>query len=412
MVIAAAAGFALGIVLGVVVGDYASSSPVRSGELERLPIPAAAALAEAVAPELPVLAERQVRNVVLLIGDGMGLAQLAAGRILARGIEGRFHIERFPTVGLLTTHAAGALVTMSDAAATALATGVKVGIGAISMDPSGWPLPTLLEALRDAGWATGLATTTRITDATPAAFAAHVAARRDEARIAEQLSAAGVDLLVGGGRGFFLPRRSRRGSGGSGGTGGGGRDLVAEMRARGVEVVDDAAGLEAATRLPIAALFAVEPQQSEPRSPTPEAMARKAIELLAGSGRPFFLLVEDEEIDTAAHANDGARMSGALHRFDGAVAAAAAFAARDGETLVLVLGDHATGGLTIDARSRGSEIGLLWGVRGHTGEPVPVFAYGPPSAAGRFAGMHDNTAIPGLLAAALGIEFPRQVAAE
>ena len=389
--------------LGVVLGDFASPATARGGRLERLPIPAAAAAAAAVAPELPVLAERQVRNVVLLVGDGMGLTQLAAGRMLALGIDGRFQLELFPTVGLLTTHAAGAPVTMSDAAATALATGVKVGSGAIGMDPSGRPLVTLLEVLRDAGWATGLATTTRITDATPAAFAAHVAARRDEARIAEQLSAARVDLLVGGGRGYFLPRRS---------TPGGGRDLVAEMGTRGVEVVDDAAGLEAASRLPIAALFAVEPQKSEPRSPTPEAMARKAIELLSGSGRPFFLLVEDEEIDTAAHANDGARMSAALRRFDAAVAAAAAFAARDGETLVLVLGDHATGGLTIDSRSRGREIALLWGGRGHTGEPVPVFAYGPPAAAGRFGGMHDNTEVPGFLAAALGVEFPPQVAAE
>ena len=94
------------------------------------------------------------------------------------------------------------------------------------------------------------------------------------------------------------------------------------------------------------------------------------------------------------------------------MAAAAAFAARDGETLVLVLGDHATGGLTIDSRSQGRELALLWGGRGHTGEPVPVFAYGPPAAAGRFGGMHDNTEIPGLLAAALGVEFPPQVAAE
>lgn len=404
IILGAAVAVGVGMALGVVLGDYASSAKARDGGLERLRIPAAA-LAEAVAPELRVLAERQVRNVVLLVGDGMGLTQLAAGRILALGLDGRLHLERFPTVGLLTTHAAGAPVTMSDAAATALATGVKVASGAIGMDPSGRPLPTLLEVLRDAGWATGVATTTRITDATPAAFAAHVGARRDEARIAEQLSAAGIDLLVGGGRKYFLPRRSTVGGGES-------RDLVAEMRARGVEVVEDAAGLEAATRLPLAALFAVEPQQAEPRSPTPEAMARKAIELLSGSGRPFFLLVEDEEIDTAAHANDGARMSGALHRFDGAVAAAAAFAAEDGETLVLVLGDHATGGLTIDSRSQGRELALLWGGRGHTGEPVPTYAYGPPSAAGRFAGVHDNTEIPGLLAAVLGVEFPGPDAAE
>ncbi|MEO7794850.1 MAG: alkaline phosphatase, partial [Thermoanaerobaculia bacterium] len=96
----------------------------------------------------------------------------------------------------------------------------------------------------------------------------------------------------------------------------------------------------------------------------------------------------------------------ALVRFDDAVAAAAAIAARNGETLVVVLGDHATGGLSIDSRSSAGELALSWASGGHTGEPVPVFAYGPPSAAARFGGMHDNTEIPHLVAAALGLEFP------
>ena len=102
-------------------------------------------------------------------------------------------------------------------------------------------------------------------------------------------------------------------------------------------------------------------------------------------------------------------MSAAVLRFDAAVAAAVDFAVGDGATLVLVLGDHATGGLTIDWRSTGSEMALHWAGSQHSGEPVPVFAYGPPSAAGRFAGMHDNTEIPHLVAAALGVEFPRPV---
>lgn len=406
IVLAALAGVAVGMVLGVAVIARGTSKPDRGSRIQRLPIPDSGVVGGAVAPAPPVLAERRVRNLVLLMGDGMGLAQIAAGRILSRGVAGRLHLEGFPTIGLVTNHPAGAVVTESDAAATALATGVRVSIGHVSMDGTGRSLPTLLEFLRDSGWATGLATTTRISDATPAAFAAHVRARREEAKIAEQLSRARVDLLIGGGRQYFLPRSSPPGRRTDA------RDLVAEMRQRGVEVVGDAAGLDGATRLPCAALFAVEPQAATPRSPTSAAMAKKALELLSGSGRPFFLLLEEEEIDTAAHANDGARMSEAMSRFDDAVAAAAAFAARDGETLVLVIGDHATGGLTLDSRSQAGELTLAWGSRDHTGEPVPVFAYGPPAAAGRFGGMHDNTEIPSLLAAALGLEFPRPVVTE
>lgn len=406
IVLAALAGVAVGLALGDARFGAATSKAGRERVLQRLAIPSTGAVGDAVAPAPPVLAERPVRNVVLLIGDGMGLAQIAAGRILNRGVAGRLHLERFPTVGLVTTQPAGAVVTESDAAATALATGVKIAIGSLSVDAGGRSLPTLLELLRDSGWATGLATTTRITDATPAAFAAHVRVRRQEANIAEQLSRAGVDLLIGGGRQYFLPRSSPPGRRADD------RDLLAEMRQRGVDVVGDAAGLAAATRLPCAALFAVEPQSATPRSPTSAAMAAKALTLLSGSERPFFLLIEDEEIDTAAHVNDGARMSGAMSRFDDAVAVAAAFAAQDGETLVLVLGDHATGSLTLDSRSRADELVLAWASRNHSGEPVPVFAYGPPAAAGLFAGMHDNTEIPGLLAAALGLEFPRRVVTE
>jgi alkaline phosphatase len=399
------AALALCLALGGGLAGYlASASAARAGAArarQSLPVASlAAAGRDGARATLPVLAEVPVRNVVLLVGDGLGLAQFAAARIAAYGPEGRLELERFPTVGLVTTHAAGALITKSDAAATALATGHKTRLGRVGSDALGRPIRTLLETLRDAGWATGLATTSRITDATPAAFAAHVAERRDEAGIAADLSDARVDLLAGGGRKFFLPKSAPEGARADG------RDLTAEMHARGVEVVADAAGLAAAKRLPVAALFGVEPQKSDPRSPTLGAIAEKSLGLLAASGRPFFLLLEEEEIDSAAHARDAARMMAAVLRFDAAVSAAVDFAIRDGATLVLVLGDHATGGLSIDEQSSGTELVLHWASAQHSGEPVPVFAYGPPSAAGRFAGLFDNTEIPHRVAAALGVEFP------
>ena len=409
---------ALALALAGALAGFLAAQARCAGALERLPVGSpdgsagsggsavAAGGENGAGAALPALAEEPLRNVVLLVGDGMGLAQIAAAGIAAHGPSARLLFERFPTIGLVTTYAEGELITKSDAAATALATGHKTRNGRVGSDAQGRPMPTLLESLRDAGWATGLATTSRITDATPAAFATHVASRRDEAAIAADLSAARVDFLVGGGRSFFLPRR------GAGAGRADGRDLTAEMRARGVDVVADAAGLAAAARLPVAALLAVEPQQAVPRSPTLAAIADKALELLAGSGKPFFLMLEEEEIDTAAHARDGRRMNAAVLRFDAAVAAAVEFAVRDRATLVLVLADHATGGLTIDARSSGKEMVLHWAGAQHSGEPVPVFAYGPPSAASRFAGMHDNTEIPHLVAAALGVEFPRPPASD
>jgi alkaline phosphatase len=390
----AAVAFAAALA-GAVLGYRLARTPQPPGR-ETLRVGTAATVA---APP-PALADGPVRNVILLVGDGMGFAQIAAGRIAALGPEGRLRFERFPTVGVLATHADSDLITKSDAAATALASGVKTRNGHVGTDPAGKSLPTLVEMLRDGGWATGLATTTCMTDATPAAFAAHVASRRDEVEIAAQLSAARIDLLAGAAsscspRGT-LPWVQRPD----------GRDLIAEMRRRGVEVVRDAAGFEAAAALPLAALFDVEAQRAEPRSPTLEALARKALDLLARPDRPFFLLLEEEEIDSAAHDNDGARMSAALMRFDAAVGVAVDFAARDGKTLVLVLADHGTGGLSLDVRSRGKDLVLAWGSGKHSGEPVPVFAYGPPSAAGRFAGMHDNSEIPRLIAAGLGVDWP------
>lgn len=353
-----------------------------------------------VAPAPPALAEAAVRNVILLLGDGMGVAQIIAGRTHSRGPDGRLQLERLPVLGLVATHPEGALIAKSDATATALATGRRTANGRVGSDAAGRPLPTIVEALRDAGWATGLVTTSRITDATPAAFAAHVAERRMQPEIAEQLARSRVDLLIGGGRPYFVPASAagsaRRDE----------LDLVAEARAAGIRVIETPAEIVGADALPLFVLLDVEPQRAKEKSPTIAELAARAIALLSASGRPFFLLVEEEEIDSAAHRNDIERMSAALERFDTAVAHAVEFAAADGRTLVLVTGDHGTGGPTISQRSTADRLAVAWESGDHTGEPMPLFAYGPPAAAALFAGFYDNTDVPARIGAALGFDFP------
>lgn len=366
---------------------------IRGGAVERLPV---AARGELVAPAPPALPDGPVDNVVLLVGDGLGLAQLAAARIHLHGPDGRLRLERFPVLGLVATHSADALVAKSDAAATELATGVKTRNGRIGQDAAGRHLPTFAEALHRAGGAVGLVTTSTLADATPAAFGAHVARRGEAERISLQLLESGFDLLMGGGRADFVPRSE------SGGARGDGRDLRVEARARGYRVIERATELDG-TELPLLGLFADGKLPIGAADPSLERMARAALARLDASGRRFFLLLEDEGIDSAGHQRRLEPMAESLLGFDAAVGAAVEFAARDGRTLVLVVGDHATGALAIDPASTATRLVVRWSSDGHTGEPVPLFAYGPGAA--RFAGVQDNTDVAKKLAELLGVAF-------
>lgn len=365
--------------------------------IEEVPI---GGLGRPLAVELPELTDEPLRHVVLLIGDGMGAAQLQAARLAAFGPDGRFVCERFPIAAWLTTHATDSPIGESGAAATALATGVRTARGRIGTAPDGRVLPTILERAHAAGWVTGLATSTSIFDATPAAFVAHVDHRGEHDAIAGQLAAAGVDLLAGVGRERFLPvaRDGQRRDG---------SDLLAAARARGTTVVSDLAGLAAAQTLPLWALFSGSLLGEEPRQPTVAELAERALALMAAEAtrrdRGLFLLIEEEGIDSGAHDNSLTRMTAALLRFDAAVAVAARFAAADGATLLLVTGDHATGGLSIDYETTSARLRVAWASRNHSGEPVPLFAYGPAAAAARVGRLRDQTELTPLLAELLGL---------
>ncbi len=300
---------------------------------------AARALPAGAAPNGP-----RPRSVILMIADGCGpqtlaLARMVAGHPLA--LDGML-------VGAITTRSGDARVTDSAASATAYATGHKTYNGGISEDTLHRALGTLLEGAAARGLATGLVATSRITHATPAAFAAHVDQRTSEDAIAEQMLAHGVEVMLGGGRSRFVPRAA-------GGLRRDGRDLLADARARGVQVVVDREGLARAGAGPLLGLFAMDHldfalDADSTAQPSLRDMTEAALAHLARAPRGFFVMIEGSRIDHAAHDNDVAATVREVLEYDAAVQAALDFARRDGHTLVLSVSDHETGGLTLGRR--------------------------------------------------------------
>ena len=237
-------------------------------------------------------------------------------------------------------------MTDSAAAASAMSTGVKVENGAVSVAPDGKPLRTLMQAAKAAGKRIGLVTTATVYDATPAAFSINATSRRDSQALVDQYAALEPDVLLGGGADYFLPE------GAPGGKRKDGRDVIAAFRARGYQVARNTAELKAAAGGRLLGLFADEDMDFEidrdaAQEPTTAEMAAAALRVLSqGSPGGFVLLVENENTDTAGHMNDAASLMRALWAFDDAVRVALEFQRRNPDTLVIVTGDHETGGFS------------------------------------------------------------------
>lgn len=354
----------------------------------------------------PLTGETKVRNVILCIGDGMGLSQVTLASMRVGGLDGRLHMERMPVGGFVRTHSADAWVTDSAAAATAMATGVKTNNGMIGVDPQGRPWRTILEAAKDKGMATGLVATATISHATPAAFDSHIDSRKTEDTIVEQLIGGRANVLFGGGRRYFLPKTDRD-SGRKDD-----RDLIAEAKEAGYAYVQTARELDAVRHPYMLGLFQLDAMTTAPPEPSLAALTRKAIDVLdavkvesTGEKAGFFLMIEGGQIDWACHDNKADHVVRQVLLFDQAVEAAIDFALKDGKTLVIVAADHETGGLTLSSGDKRGP-GAHWASKGHTGTPVPLWALGP--GAKRFAGVCDNTDIPTRIAQLLDIRpFPQ-----
>jgi alkaline phosphatase len=379
------------------------------------------------------------RNVIVLQGDGMAAAQRDLIRLVAVGNKkGKdLRMNRLQHTGLVHTDPADPdeAVTDSAAAATAFSTGVKTFNGAVGVDVNGKPVPTLLEDARRAGMATGLVTTSQVTDATPAAYGAHVSDRAQQSEIARQfLEVSKPDVILGGGEDFWYPAGDPGGlpdhpatdpTEASKGTLG---NLVDRARSLGYDYVSDREGLRQARARKLLGLFANEEMFEhreegdgdlyDPAVPLPE-MATKALDLLSRDRDGLFVLIEEEGIDEMAHENNARLMIKAGAALDATVAVAVAFARRHPGTLIVVQGDHETGGLTIenpgDADESGDDISREdgpftvagtdlkvfadWTTNQHTGVDTPITASGPGSA--RFDGVIDNTDVHDNIARAM-----------
>jgi alkaline phosphatase len=291
-----------------------------------------------------------VRNVILMIGDGMGLPIVGAAELASRTQRNRSlaltRLYQEGAMGLAFTGSANSMITDSAAAATTLATGVKTKNGYIGMGPDDRDLLTVSEAALQNGKRVGLVTTTRISHATPAAFSALQNDRDEENAIAEQQLSSGVHLLLGGGARHYLPRDiagSKRKDD---------RDLVSEAWSKGYQVIRTRQELLETKGEKLLGLFNMDHlsyQVDKPKETEPSLaeMTSKALQVLDRNPKGFFLMVEGGKIDHALHSNDGAAAIAELLAFDDAVDKAWEYQKQHPETLLVVTSDHDTGGFTV-----------------------------------------------------------------
>ncbi|MBV6439325.1 MAG: Alkaline phosphatase 4 [Saprospiraceae bacterium] len=322
------------------------------------------------------------KNIILMIGDGMGLTQITAG-LYSNGNS--LYLEKFPITGLITTHSAKNIVTDSGAGATAFACGCKTFNGAVGVCKDKTPCLTILEQAEQQGLATGLVTTSSVTHATPASFIAHVPDRSNMEAIATFFLQTDIDLFIGGGMKYFTQRISDQ------------RNLVEELSAKGVAVSDFSkkklCDASPAPERPFGWFSAMEEPESAEKGRDYLPLAGKMAPdfLKKRSAKGFFLMIEGAQIDWACHAKNAPSAVREMLDFDAAIGEALKFAEADGQTLVIVTADHETGGFALEQGGARDSLDMEFNTAGHTASLVPVFAYGP--GAKQFGGVYDNTDI-------------------
>ena len=335
---------------------------------------------------------RRAKNIVLLIGDGMGLPQISAALY---SNNNKLNLEQFSIIGFHKPHSASDLVTDSAAGATAFACGIKTYNGAIGVDTDTMPCYTIMEELKSRGYATGLIASSTIVHATPAAFIAHQPIRVFYEDIAADFLKTDFDLLIGGGKRYFDRREEDD------------RNLYDELRQKGYLVSDyfkeSLLEINPTAKRPFVYFTADKHPltHSAGREYLPESTNFALTFLRRRSDTGFFLMVEGSQIDWGGHSNDGGLLVDETLDFDQAIGEALKFAKRDGETLVIVTADHESGVLALNPGSEMNNPNLVFTTNGHTAAMVPVFAYGP--SAELFSGIYENTEIYYRMKQALGI---------
>lgn len=316
----------------------------------------------------------KVNNVILLIGDGMGLAQIYAG---FTGNRGQLNLFQMRNIGFSKTYSSDSYITDSAAGATAMSTGHKTNNRYIGVDATGVRLPPIPDIIAPKGYKSALISAGDVTDATPAGFYAHVPDREMEDSIAAHFLSSPVSIMIGGGQKHFNARKD-------------GLDIPALLRDKGYVFSTRLEDLDTIR----ASKYVVLDSKAELSMLNGRGnfLTRSLEKSIATLGKKFFIMAEGAQIDYGGHANKMPYVATEMMDFDEAIGAAMKFADEDGHTLVIVTADHETGGLSLlDGNIEKGYVDGNFSSNDHSAVMVPVFAYGPHSL--DFRGVYENTEI-------------------
>ena len=320
--------------------------------------------------------DNEVRNVIIMIGDGMGLEQVSCAWVVNRG---KLNLDNFPTVGLSRTYCTNELITDSGAGGTALSSGIKTAYSHVGTAADSTDIPSVLVKAQELGKKTGVVVTCHFADATPCDFCCHNEYRYNQDDLIADYVTCGVDYLAGGGLDWFTVNRKD------------GRDITKEMAAAGYTVALTESELMAA-ELPVIGILAPDnlPIAMERGDLYRRSVGRGLDILSRESGdKGFVMMLEGSCIDDWLHGNDIGKAMEELLDFDRTIGDVLEWAAADGHTLVVVTADHNTGALTMqDGNLEEGRIGVAFGSESHNGIAVPFYAWGPGSDA--FTGIREN----------------------
>lgn len=320
----------------------------------------------------------KVKNIILMIGDGMGLTHLSSGMYANHN---ELSITNIPTIGLIKTQSDNKFTTDSAASGTAYATGQKTHNGAIGVDKNDNPIKNIPEVVSERKYVTGVVTTDNISGATPSAFFAHQPDRGMSKEILAEVPNCKLSFVAGGSKEHFNQVSP---------------GYEQKFNAQKFTILNDYKTVKdnkSANKIALIAYKKDVDSKLNGRGDFLPETTKNAIEFLnSKKGKGFFLMVEGAQIDKRAHENNMIGVVQEVLDFDKAVTEALKFADEDGETLVLITADHETGGLSIkNGNLKDSSLEGNFSTKGHTPVMVPIFAYGP--SANLFKGVTENNEI-------------------
>ncbi|MGB4414281.1 MAG: alkaline phosphatase [Paludibacter sp.] len=322
-------------------------------------------------------AQSKPKNVIFMIGDGMGLAQIYAGMVPNGN---KLQLERCKHIGFSKTYSASHFTTDSGAGGTALACGVKTKNGMIGMNPDSVAVQSILELAEKNNLSTGIVVACAVTHATPASYIAHQVNRNMYEEIATDYLKTDIDVFIGGGRKYFEERADDR-------------NLTNELKAKNYQIAYTLDDVKATKSGKLAGLLYEDqnPGMPERGKMLPDA-TMAAIDILDNNKKGFFLMIEGSQIDWACHDNNAEQATREVLDFDETLGRVLDYAQKQGNTLVVVTADHETGGLTFPTGNiEEGTFEAIFTTKGHTGIPVPVYAFGP--GADSFIGFMENTSM-------------------